>query len=302
MIGALWCYPNCLVVSGPSLVDFILMGMLVDVVDAFYLSWEVVQWGVFPRLKVWTMKDMLIASKEDRAPNRGDYGCKGTLDVAYGEIHPRQARDTDGPGVVTKEIIEHDIDFTATPRRRRGASSSKIPRQEAGNTYAVESASVVAVVSEEPNQTHGKLLVRSDGLPHVGYLDDWRRFLPTGALSLLRKMILGVMSASNYCIMGDWPLILSSAFLQVVSFDGQLDYNIVMLPLLSTFICNPRCSMLLVVSEDCGRTLSSDLALYRICIPLTISARYEMMLLSADSITPDISSISRPLSWLTFLF
>ncbi|XP_021775609.1 uncharacterized protein LOC110739472 [Chenopodium quinoa] len=69
------------------------------------LDREAVDWGNFPRLKVWIMKEISLASKEDKSLMGGDYGCAGTLDVAYGETNPRQARDTDGPGVETQARV-----------------------------------------------------------------------------------------------------------------------------------------------------------------------------------------------------
>ncbi|XP_021719109.1 uncharacterized protein LOC110686824 [Chenopodium quinoa] len=56
-----------------------------------------VQWGEFPRIKVWNLNQISLATKEDRIACGGDYGVMGTMDVAYGENHPKEARDTDGP-------------------------------------------------------------------------------------------------------------------------------------------------------------------------------------------------------------
>ncbi|XP_021727867.1 uncharacterized protein LOC110694984 isoform X2 [Chenopodium quinoa] len=47
--------------------------------------------GIFPRVKVWDMKHIWIASKEDRLETGGDFGKLGLLDVAYGEGHPKEA-------------------------------------------------------------------------------------------------------------------------------------------------------------------------------------------------------------------
>uniref|UniRef100_A0A803LM63 TF-B3 domain-containing protein n=1 Tax=Chenopodium quinoa TaxID=63459 RepID=A0A803LM63_CHEQI len=52
------------------------------------------EWNEFPRLKVWTTKEMSKACKEDRFPT-GDFGKKGCLDVSYsGDAgHPLKAKD-----------------------------------------------------------------------------------------------------------------------------------------------------------------------------------------------------------------
>ncbi|XP_021747314.1 uncharacterized protein LOC110713148 [Chenopodium quinoa] len=60
------------------------------------LDREPVQWDVYPRVKVWSMKLISEASKEDKF-GCGDYGKLGVVDVAYGEQHSRHARDTEGP-------------------------------------------------------------------------------------------------------------------------------------------------------------------------------------------------------------
>ncbi|KNA13508.1 hypothetical protein SOVF_116160 [Spinacia oleracea] len=42
-----------------------------------------VDWGVFPRMRVWTIEEMNKAQNLDRLPSR-DYGCVGCVDVPYG--------------------------------------------------------------------------------------------------------------------------------------------------------------------------------------------------------------------------
>uniref|UniRef100_A0A803MJ63 Alpha-glucosidase n=1 Tax=Chenopodium quinoa TaxID=63459 RepID=A0A803MJ63_CHEQI len=206
-----------------------------------------------------------------------------TLDVAYGEVHPRQARDTNGPGVVSNVVIEDDIDCTSGPKRRRGASSSKLPRQGIEFTDVIESRSGVTVVSEGVKPTEGKIEVGFVDLPFVGNVDNCRRFLSVGSLSLLRNMISLVrLTLAN------------TLWFQVKSFDAASDYNIVMLPSLSAFIGNPRCPVLVVVSKvhlSDRRSSSCAPVMHRICIALKTIAGSEMMLLSADSITKDINLV-----------
>ncbi|KAL2906054.1 Protein split ends, partial [Bienertia sinuspersici] len=51
------------------------------------------QWGVFPRLKAWSKKEMNKARACDELSS-GDYGKLGVVDVAYGENHPLDCRDS----------------------------------------------------------------------------------------------------------------------------------------------------------------------------------------------------------------
>uniref|UniRef100_A0A803N8H1 Uncharacterized protein n=1 Tax=Chenopodium quinoa TaxID=63459 RepID=A0A803N8H1_CHEQI len=52
------------------------------------------EWNEFPRLKVWSTKEMSKACKEDRFPT-GDFGKKGCPDVSYGGDvgHPLKAKE-----------------------------------------------------------------------------------------------------------------------------------------------------------------------------------------------------------------
>ncbi|KAL2905749.1 Protein translocase subunit SecA, partial [Bienertia sinuspersici] len=54
-------------------------------------------WGQYPRIKMWNMEQIRVASNADRFLPNGDYGKLGCLDVAYGEWHPREARDVPLP-------------------------------------------------------------------------------------------------------------------------------------------------------------------------------------------------------------
>ncbi|KAL2928256.1 Homeobox protein Hox-A2, partial [Bienertia sinuspersici] len=63
------------------------------------------QWGVFPRLKAWSKKEMNKARACDELPT-GDYGKLGVVDVAYGENHPLDCRDS-MPGVRSGNFQSH---------------------------------------------------------------------------------------------------------------------------------------------------------------------------------------------------
>ncbi|KAL2944164.1 Phosphorelay intermediate protein YPD1 [Bienertia sinuspersici] len=63
------------------------------------------QWGVFPRLKAWSKKEMNKARACDELPS-GDYGKLGVVDVAYGENHPLDCRDS-MPGVRSSNFQSH---------------------------------------------------------------------------------------------------------------------------------------------------------------------------------------------------
>ncbi|KAL2897566.1 Protein MAINTENANCE OF MERISTEMS, partial [Bienertia sinuspersici] len=61
----------------------------------FYLDrlrWPPVRWGEYPRVKVFD-KDLLKNVAEADRRNSGDFGKTKSDDVAYGEVHPRAARD-----------------------------------------------------------------------------------------------------------------------------------------------------------------------------------------------------------------
>ncbi|KAL2938813.1 Protein MAINTENANCE OF MERISTEMS [Bienertia sinuspersici] len=51
-----------------------------------------VRWGEYPRVKVFD-KDLLKNVAEADRRNNGDFGKNKSVDVAYGEVHPRTARD-----------------------------------------------------------------------------------------------------------------------------------------------------------------------------------------------------------------
>ncbi|KAL2941795.1 Protein MAINTENANCE OF MERISTEMS [Bienertia sinuspersici] len=51
-----------------------------------------VRWGEYPRVKVFD-KDLLKNVAEADRRNSGDFGKTKSVDVAYGEVHPRAARD-----------------------------------------------------------------------------------------------------------------------------------------------------------------------------------------------------------------
>ncbi|KAL2921777.1 Catalase-peroxidase, partial [Bienertia sinuspersici] len=63
------------------------------------------QWGVFPRLKAWSKKEMNKARACDELSS-GDYGKLGVVDVAYGENHPLDCRDL-MPGIRSGNFQSH---------------------------------------------------------------------------------------------------------------------------------------------------------------------------------------------------
>ncbi|KAL2923585.1 Protein MAINTENANCE OF MERISTEMS [Bienertia sinuspersici] len=78
------------------------MGMP-SVVEAAHIFWWLifyldrlrrppVRWGEYPRVKVFH-KDLLKNVAEADRRNSGDFGKTKSVDVAYGEVHPRAARD-----------------------------------------------------------------------------------------------------------------------------------------------------------------------------------------------------------------
>ncbi|KAL2938909.1 Uncharacterized protein RDABS01_022358 [Bienertia sinuspersici] len=63
------------------------------------------QWGVFPRLKAWSKKEMNKARACDELSS-GDYGKLGVVDVAYEENHPLDCRDS-MPGIRSGNFQSH---------------------------------------------------------------------------------------------------------------------------------------------------------------------------------------------------
>ncbi|XP_021731289.1 uncharacterized protein LOC110698199 [Chenopodium quinoa] len=69
------------------------------------LNRDLVDWGVFPHIKAWNMKLIRNACRADRIAETGDFGKLGMLDVAYGEHHPRCAKDIEAPTQTEHVII-----------------------------------------------------------------------------------------------------------------------------------------------------------------------------------------------------
>ncbi|XP_021723293.1 uncharacterized protein LOC110690724 isoform X2 [Chenopodium quinoa] len=85
-----------------------------------------VHWGYFPRLEVWNMEEIRLAISEDRIPNGGDFGQLGTLDVAYGETHPTEARVSNGPGGSTERSCCVSVCFRSKTTRMRKPKLKKV--------------------------------------------------------------------------------------------------------------------------------------------------------------------------------
>ncbi|XP_021751456.1 uncharacterized protein LOC110717116 isoform X2 [Chenopodium quinoa] len=99
-----------------------LMVMLEEVEDACYSLWlnkVPLSWGLFPRIKVWSMHEVGLVARLDRKSLDGDFGKMGMLDVAYGEDHPREACDSNGPIVMHNEVAEEGPYTHKAPKARR---------------------------------------------------------------------------------------------------------------------------------------------------------------------------------------
>uniref|UniRef100_A0A803MUE1 Uncharacterized protein n=2 Tax=Chenopodium quinoa TaxID=63459 RepID=A0A803MUE1_CHEQI len=92
------------------------------------LNRDPLRWGAFPRLIVWGKHELALAARADCVNNAPDFGKLGMLDVAYGETHPLEARDTDGPlALNTKEVDElPDMKYSPKPRRRRASKGAGV--------------------------------------------------------------------------------------------------------------------------------------------------------------------------------
>ncbi|XP_021723578.1 uncharacterized protein LOC110690964 [Chenopodium quinoa] len=93
------------------------------------LDRDPVQWDAFPKIKVWDMQQIGIASKLDKLCT-GDFGKLGSLDVAYGERHPREARDTEVPSDhrIVIDVPQADVGFNSKKRRGRSTTRSDYKR------------------------------------------------------------------------------------------------------------------------------------------------------------------------------
>ncbi|XP_021758474.1 uncharacterized protein LOC110723424 [Chenopodium quinoa] len=106
-----------------------------------------------------------------------------TLDVAYGEIHPRQARDTDGP----KKVELHDDMECLAPRRRRGASRRNI-QQNTDENFSV--GGDPEIVELPCTRTHSASIgcVASYGQSFLEAFCSIPSFVSKDAISLFRRM------------------------------------------------------------------------------------------------------------------
>ncbi|KAL2922774.1 Ubiquitin-like-specific protease 1A [Bienertia sinuspersici] len=85
-----------------------------------------VEWGVHPRIKVWNKKHLNEVKWSD--VTNVEFGTIGCVDVAYGERHPCEARDTNGPdALVDKSVVDDvvwfecgDEEVVVRKRRRKG--------------------------------------------------------------------------------------------------------------------------------------------------------------------------------------
>lgn len=77
------------------------------------------RWGIFPRITVWGKHDLRLAARDDRISDVGEFGKLGMLAVAYGETHPLDARDTNGPPESCCKIELPETNSSLKPRRRR---------------------------------------------------------------------------------------------------------------------------------------------------------------------------------------
>uniref|UniRef100_A0A803M0C8 Uncharacterized protein n=1 Tax=Chenopodium quinoa TaxID=63459 RepID=A0A803M0C8_CHEQI len=85
-----------------------------------------VRWDMFPRVKVWSMKQIRMASKDDRR-NSGDFGKLGMVDIAYGERHFRTARDAEAPhgNIGVKDVAKMIMAARLRERKPRLGPSRK---------------------------------------------------------------------------------------------------------------------------------------------------------------------------------
>ncbi|XP_056692939.1 uncharacterized protein [Spinacia oleracea] len=101
-----------------------------------------VQWGVFPRLKAWDMKEILEAKRADReSGKKGDYGVLECVVVAYGETqHPRATKDSHGPvEEVYIPVMDNEI-LTLKPRKKGNSERNPMKMRQMAKERAKENS------------------------------------------------------------------------------------------------------------------------------------------------------------------
>ncbi|XP_021776501.1 uncharacterized protein LOC110740324 [Chenopodium quinoa] len=104
------------------------------------------------------MNNIGVAIKRDRFASGGDYGKLGSLDVTYGENHPKDARDSNGPlsmaeGFVHEFVQHHGYDYN-TRRRKRGDPKNSIPNQVKRKKHRSRSSSEAGLVASESSNSN----------------------------------------------------------------------------------------------------------------------------------------------------
>ncbi|KAL2942486.1 Melibiose carrier protein, partial [Bienertia sinuspersici] len=113
------------------------------------------QWGVFLRLKAWSKKEMNKARACDELLS-GDYGKLGVVDVAYGENHPLDCRDST-PGIRSGNFQSHmmTVDDLDASRAKKGGNRRrkdvKNPWQHKQDKESRQRESLTPLPREEEN-------------------------------------------------------------------------------------------------------------------------------------------------------
>ncbi|XP_021736783.1 uncharacterized protein LOC110703306 [Chenopodium quinoa] len=218
-----------------------------------------VQWGEFPRVKVWNMNKIGVAVKRDRFASGGDYGKLGSLDVAYGENHPKDARDSNGPASMTEGVIH---EFVQPPgydntRRRRGAPKNSISNQVKRTKRRRRSTSEAGSVSpnptnsstqppcdEEPNRCHAISVVGAGSMNWTISSDlEW----------LLTRLLIWFHNVCRMGLCDGRNLVRMAASTQTeVLFCGAAN-GLQLLRIINTFIQSPCSQYLALVAQTQDR-------------------------------------------------
>uniref|UniRef100_A0A803MI35 Uncharacterized protein n=1 Tax=Chenopodium quinoa TaxID=63459 RepID=A0A803MI35_CHEQI len=181
-----------------------------------------VHWGYFPRLEVWNMEEIRLAISEDRIPNGGDFGQLGTLDVAYGETHPTEARVSNGPGGSTERSCCVSVCFRSKTTRMRKPKLKKVYGKPTADMSGKETEVLVGnrCLSEDAFNTLLRLTLL------VGRWNHGRQF-PTAPGPCFWSSLLG----------------------EFVLFPGTIGADPMSRECVDCFVASPCCAYMAIVSE-----------------------------------------------------
>ncbi|XP_021740752.1 uncharacterized protein LOC110707037 isoform X2 [Chenopodium quinoa] len=208
------------------------------------------------------MDEIRKAVTEDRFPNSGDFGKLGTLDVAYGEMHPSEARDTNGPEGLKKVLCSGSASVCYKRKGARKSTSKKWSNMRNAASFNTddckgEKASARSINSDEFN---GEKAMKYAGVENMVVMNTYdvstfkmdmlKRWISADVVSMLQSVtsrVLRWIHAMDYCS-GTGPLISSLAG-EVVLFSGGIGAESMSTVSIAGFLRTQCCAYLAIVSE-----------------------------------------------------